>query len=144
MIFDCLMSSFTLEAFECKVKNYVGGSIDFVQCGNHRHKDRMPRLGWWQKIVDEIGQARVVVHKVIPPLEETVMNWIKPAVMPTLALIVEIVDASGHDGDGVLLEMVRQAKPKNAHRRQGARDLGLDVGRILDHPGRAQNVGPNY
>ncbi len=141
LIFDCLISSFTIEAFECKLKNYVGGSIDFVERGIHRHKDRMPRLSWWQQIVDDLGQARVVVRKVIPPLEETVMNWIKPAVMPILALVAEIIDAGGHDGEGIVIAMMRQAKRKIANKRCGARDLGLDVGRILSAgPARTPSV----
>ena len=131
MTFECLISSFTFEGFECKLKNYVGGSIDFVERGNHRHKDRMPRLCWWQQIVDDLGQARVVVRKVVPPLEETIMKWIIPAVLPTIARAVEIINAGGHDGGAILIEMVRQAARKIANRRRGARDLGLDVARIL-------------
>lgn len=88
-------------------------------------------LSWWQQIVDDLGEARVVVRKVIPPLEETVMKWIKPAVMSTLALVLKVIDAGGHDGEGVIIDMLRQAKRKIGNKRQGARDLGLDVGRIL-------------
>lgn len=120
-----------LEGCERKMRNYVDRSIDFVERGNHRHKDRMPRLSWWQQIVDDLGQARVVVRAVIPPLEETVMKWIKPAVMPTLALVAEVIDAGGHDGESVITDLLRQAKRKIANRRQGARELGLDVGKIL-------------
>lgn len=116
---------------ERKMRNYVGGSIDFVQRQNHRHKARMPRLSWWQQIIDDLGESRVVVRKVIPPLEDTVMKWVKPAVMPTLALVSEIIDAGRHDGAGVIVEMMRQAKRKIANKRQGARDLGLDVARVL-------------
>lgn len=72
-----------------------------------------------------------MVRKVIPPLEDTVMKWVKPAVMRTLALVSEIIDAGGHDGEGVIVEMIRQAKPKVRNRRHGARNLGLDVGAIL-------------
>lgn len=131
ILFECLASSMELEGCERKMRNYVGGSIDFVERGNHRHKDRMPRLSWWQQIVDDLGEARVIVRKVIPPLEETVMKWVKPAVMPTLALVNEVIDAGGHDGESVIVALLRQAKRKLGTRRQGARDLGLDLGRIL-------------
>lgn len=130
IVFQCLASSFTLERMWEKARNFAGDIIDFIERGSHRHLSRMKRLGWWQRVVDVLGECAVVVERAKPSLQRSA-EWIKKAVAPTAALIVDVFDHLGYEGERILLDLVRGARHKLAARREGARKIGLDLQALL-------------
>jgi hypothetical protein len=130
MVIDGLLDCKNLFSFTQKMARAAVGSVDFKERAGKKHIARMARLPWYQRIIDAAGGCvRYVAKQVIPPLQET-MEYAKTGWFPTLALAADIIDDGGHDGESVLLGMIRQARAW-MRRRQGARDLGLDLSRLL-------------
>jgi hypothetical protein len=137
--FESLVCCDSREAFECKIGELTCGAIDFVdKSGAHRHADRMERLPWWAWLVSIVGEARVSVARVIPPLQST-LEYLRDAFCTSTALLYEMADSVGQDGEAAVLEfarlMVDMGKRKLARPdvagRMGARRLGLDFDRLL-------------
>lgn len=127
---DCwhklLLASGSDEELARTMCQVLGGCIDFIERGDETHVDRMPRLGWWSAIVSSLGQAKLVVQRVIPPLQKS-WEHIKKAVAPTLALIRVVAQSQGYDLLACLEDVMDQAEEKIAWKRQGKRDLGLNL-----------------
>jgi hypothetical protein len=141
LVVQALASSFTQEAFERKMREAIGGSIDFRdRQGVHRHKDRMQRFDWWQSVLDVLGRAVLVVHHTPPPLQRS-MEYFRDTWAGNLALVFELAESAGIDGDayitGLVKLMVDEGKGKLSDGwRPGARSLGLDFVSLL--AGRAR------
>ena len=90
----------------------------------------MERLEWWAKALELLGQAKLIIRRVIPPLQATMQHF-KRCWSATLAMFCNIATDQGHDGELVLLDLVRSAAHKVKNIRPGARDMEIDVGALL-------------
>jgi hypothetical protein len=114
----------------------VTGGIDFAdKTGAHGHRPRFRRLDWWERIVELVGTARVVVERVKPTLESSI-EWLKKSTPLILARLVRAVDLAGMAGERVLTELVHQLLEKGQERLElfgGAQpgDLRLNVAGVL-------------
>ncbi len=140
---EVLASSLTLESFQRKVCETIGGAIDFVnRIGAHGHLDRMARLPFWQRIVDVLGQAPITVLKLVPPLQRT-MEYFKHVLAKSFATSLQVIEVMGMDGKRVmhdLLDVILDDGRRRIERdeyRPGARDLGLNVADLLQRRSRA-------
>ena len=128
--FQVLASSFTTERLREKIANILGDAIDFRDRQQHVHIVRMDRLGWWSRAVELLGRAVMVVRRVVPPLQSAMQHfdrcWTR-----TLAKFCEVVEDDGHDGESVILDLIRRARRKAAKWRPGARDMGIDLAALL-------------
>lgn len=114
-----------LSAVMCQV---LAGSIDFVERGAETHRDRMPRLLWWARLVTVLGgPVKLAVHRVVPPLERWWL-YARKAVLPSLALVRSVVEGQGYTADfaSLLCDLLDEAEQKIPWQKQGRRDLGLN------------------
>jgi hypothetical protein len=118
------------EEFRRKIGRAVGGVIDFRQRGAETHVERMPRLAWWQLIVDQIGYAKVTVPKIIPPLEQWCV-YAEKAVFPSLALLRTVADSMGIDFYDFMHAQLDKSEEKINWKKQEARDLKVDFDRVF-------------
>ena len=110
--------------------NFIGGSIEFREfTGVRRRRREVPICSWWADVVAALGAFRLSWRKVKPALEASVLAF-KKQYSRLLALVCDVVDSSGGDGEAFLLMLVRPHRRKIKGWRQGARDLGLDWERL--------------
>ncbi len=135
-VFEALASAPDEAAFTRQIGKFLGGCIDFRdRQGKHKHRDRMERFDWWQRAVDVLEAAPVIVTKSKPPLQKT-MEYHRGAYAVSLALTWEIAESQGADAEAFLSSYVRvmidEGKEKlcNGYR-PGARALGLDLPALL-------------
>jgi hypothetical protein len=108
-----------------KLTNCVGGCIDFKADPNQTHLDRRPRLAWWQSLLDVLGSARLVVNRVTPPLQKTLL-YLWETYIPKLAVGRVIIEGRGGDFLGMLMGWLQAAEKEVDWNRMGRLDLGLD------------------
>jgi DNA relaxase NicK len=136
LVFDALAAAPDEDAFTAQIGAFLGGCIDFRDReGKHKHRARMERFDWWQRAVDVLQSAPVIVMKSKPPLQKT-MEYHRSAFAVSLALTWEIVESQGEDADAFLSSyfrlMVDAGKQKLCDGyRPGARALGLDLPALL-------------
>jgi hypothetical protein len=136
LVFASLVECGAGEHLEAQMRVTIGGAIDFRdRQGVHKHKDRMPRLAWWQSILDVLGEASFVVHHNKPPLQRA-LEYCRDTWAASFALLFELAESAGQDGDAIVTTfaklMVDQGKVKiEKGWRPGARDLGIDLVELL-------------
>ena len=137
LVVQALASSFSVDTFNEKIRNAIGGAIDFRdRQGVHRHKDRMVRFDWWQRVLDVLGRAAIVVHHTPPPLQRS-MEYFRDTWAGNLALVFELAESQGIDGDAYISSLVKLMVDQGKRKldfgwRPGARALGLDFVSLLD------------
>ena len=98
IVFPFLVNTSTYEQFTRTLASLIPDAIDFREAkpGPDRHKDRRPRLPWWEKLVSILGQcARIaVVH---PRAIERSVEWIERCVMPLLASLRDAGETVGFE-----------------------------------------------
>ena len=124
--FECLASSLSLASFVRKLTQYVGGCVDFKADPDETHLDRRERLPWWQKLLDVIDSARLVVHRTIPPLQKS-LNYLRETWAKKLALGRVIIEGLGGDFFGWVSDVVDEGEKRIDWNRAGGLDLGLDL-----------------
>jgi DNA relaxase NicK len=125
MLGMCLFSSHTEEALVEKLRNAVGGAIDFIdRSAGDANLSRCPRLGWWQQLLDVLGRVRHVVKRPVAPLQQFV-EWFKRSVAGQLSIVRGMFNSAGQDFDHFMTTALNAAEPR-AFRHVGKRALGLD------------------
>jgi hypothetical protein len=69
----------------------VVGSIIFMERNHEKNISRMPVLGWWQSILDEVGDAIRHTVKAVRTTLEQKKNWINRQASTTLTMIAHIM-----------------------------------------------------
>jgi hypothetical protein len=126
------------------LRSSLAGCIDFRdRTGAHGHRDRMPRLAWWQQVLDVLGPADVVkVRRIRPPLMKFA-EYVRDTLGRSLAKVCQVIEEQGHDAIAVLSELIDRARPAAAGWRLGASHLGIDVAALLTggkHGGESERV----
>lgn len=134
LIFEALASALSVESMERKIRNHIGGAIDFRERGTHKHVARMPRLDWWQKVLDALGTMAVRVERAKPPLQAA-MEYCRDTWAASFAITWEIAESQGQDADALMCalmrEMVERGRERASYTRPGSRALGLDFAELL-------------
>ena len=137
-VFELLCSTSDDAEFDRLLARLAVGAIDFAdRAGAHNHRDRFKRLGWWEKIVELAGDARVRVERVKPTLERSV-EWVKAAMPLVLARFARAVERAGADAGEVVGVFVQQLLERGREKlswREDAypSDLRCDVPALLGH-----------
>ncbi len=125
MLGECLFGSSTDESLVEKLRNAVGGAIDFIdRAAGDANLSRCPRLGWWQQLLDVLGRARHVVKRAVPPLQRFV-EWFKRSVAGQLSVVRAVFNSAGQDFEHFTTWALDLAEPR-ACQHNGKRALGLD------------------
>jgi hypothetical protein len=132
--FECLASSFTDESLVRKMAGFLGGCVDFKTDPDETHLDRRPRLHWWESLLSILGSARLVVSRVVPPLQRTLL-YLRQTYAKKLALARVIVDGIGGDFAGMVETWVQEAELKIDWKRASQLDLLLDLKALGAPPG---------
>jgi DNA relaxase NicK len=69
----------------------VVGSITFIERNADKNVSRMPIVGWWQSILDEIGKGIRHTVKAVRTTYEDKKNWINRQVSTTLTMFGHIM-----------------------------------------------------
>jgi hypothetical protein len=106
--FQILCDSHNQGEFDRTLGRIVCGSIGFAdKSGAHGHADRYQTLPWWDRIVQLVGDAAVVVARVKPSLERSV-QYLKRVVPMIFARAARVVTDLGMDGEQVVVDLVRK------------------------------------
>jgi DNA relaxase NicK len=78
------------EDYVGKIAKYIGGSISFVHRTGEKNLERLKVVGWWAKIVRELGSAKLTVKRTKPGLEKS-KEWFEHAVSKKLSMLAEYI-----------------------------------------------------
>jgi hypothetical protein len=126
LAWECLVSSCSEESFHRKLREIVGGAIDFKSKPHETHVHRRPRLGWWQDLLDVLGSAVFVVHRPKVPLQRT-MEYLRNTFSRKLSLARIVCQSLGHDLGEILDTWMDRAEPSIDWQAVGALHLGLNI-----------------
>jgi hypothetical protein len=132
-----LSMSGSADVMEKKISEAIGGSIDFRERGEHAHIDRMPRLPWWQKILDRLGACKYSVDRVIPKLQRTV-EYLCQTYGPTFAAWKMVTESRGLDFLAVIDEITMMNESRVNAAWVKRRDIEIDVERLGVSPARCR------
>ncbi len=106
--FNIICEADDLSEFERILGKIVCGSIDFMdKSGAHGHVDRYERVGWYQRIIDLVGEAVITVARVQPTLERSV-EYVKRVTPIIFARLARVVDDAGMCGEELVVDLVRK------------------------------------
>jgi hypothetical protein len=136
LAFLSLVLADSVEVFTSQICALIGGSIMFLdRSDGETHLDRCAPLSWWLSVLKLLGSARVVVRRESPPLQRS-LEYLRDAWSMNLALMFEIAESQGLDGEQVVAafvgRMVAAGKLKlDDGKKPGVKGLGLDIPRLL-------------
>ncbi len=125
-VFDRLASCETDAVLVRVMTVCLGGCVDFKAEPAETHLDRRPRLAWWESLLSVLGSAKLVVSRIVPPLQRTLV-YMRHSYARTLALARVIVEGIGGDFHGMIEEWAQQGERKIDWNRASQIDLGLDL-----------------
>lgn len=119
-----------LHAAMCR---WVSGSIDFREAATEtdRHLSRRPRLDWWQRVVDRLGEPQRVST---PPHEshvEKMAAWLDRSLAPSLGFLRVVIDGMGDDFAHVIAEILDRNESRIRWDLTDARLQGVTRERLL-------------
>lgn len=93
------------------VKSVIGSFnfIDRESRPKEKNLNRIPRLDWWQKFIDELESGEGIYHtrKLPKPTLERATNWMKRQVMRSLCCIMGALEKDGLDWFRARIEEAR-------------------------------------
>jgi hypothetical protein len=129
LVFECICGCSSDEKLVKKLTSYVGGCVDFLDDPNETHRDRRPRLAWWQSLLDALGAARHVVNRVVPPLQKTLL-YVRDTFAKKLALARIVIEGLGGDFLGMFDSWLQEGEAELDWNRAGRLDLCLELAAI--------------
>jgi hypothetical protein len=142
MVGQALASSSNLESLGRKVGEYAVGQITFIdrRPDAHGHIDRMGVLAWWRRILDQVGQAEVTVHRAKASLQAG-LEWFAANVTKLASTGRQVLEQMGYDGRRIILDLIdgRDADVSST-RIEAAAAVGLDLDAIFA-AGRRRRCG---
>lgn len=132
LLFQLLCSAGDVGAFVTKMGNAIGGAIDFRdRSSGDPNLDRLPRLAWWQNVVDCLGELSLRVARPLPPLQSSLRHLARTW-SPTLAVARAVANSQGLDFIELIEQLIDQADGRADFRRFGRRDLAVDFDAAFD------------
>ena len=131
-----LSQSEDVEQFTVHLASFIGGAVDFLENTGDKHKERRPRVAWWQNLLDMLGQAKLTAKRPKPTLVRT-MKHIERAYAPSLASIADAMQQLGGDfyawfADVIQLGQERQGERHKAMVKEAVHGRPADVGKMME------------
>jgi DNA relaxase NicK len=130
--FNKLAACEDVAAYARTLGELVGGAIDFrKRAGYEKNIQRAPRLEWWARILEQLGEARISIPIDTKPLEKTAKHMLRQW-GPTVALLQVACDTIGVNFGIVMEELAEKAAERINWKRQEGRDLRVSIAALLD------------
>lgn len=98
LIFEDLCEADSDETMRRVMARRLGGAIDFVdRAGSHDHRSRQPRLSWWQRVIDLLGEAPIRITRSKTTLQKAA-EWHKRQYRKTIAKVKRVAEEAGMKG----------------------------------------------
>lgn len=138
--FRWLAACKSAEAFRLVLGGLIGGAIDFRErdrASSDRHVDRVPRLTWWEKLLELLTSAPIAIARTKTTLQRRV-EWAVKSVGRILVEAAAVVEAQGMAGWELLTDALKRQAGKARQSVIDAAALvgGLDVDSLFGRSAR--------
>ena len=121
------------------IRRYLGRAIDFREKGSvsDRHIERRPRLTFWSRAIQYLGEAAMTFLRPKVKLQST-LEWFYRSYKNALGKFAVVAAAQGYDGVGVVMEFCKKMLVQGMHDTSGVEAgplaMHLDIFSLLGAP----------